>query len=150
MSIYSTLYDNMITRIEAVLPTHQRLHNSYALEQNNAQFLKLGYGLAINEGINSNRNVGCRLSIKQTLNVSITRKLYAREFDAVSKATTDKDLLEDALLIIKDFEINTTLNNSSSVIKFIQHSGINNIFVEKDNYLSIQLNFELELFDTLQ
>lgn len=150
MTVISDIYDALHTRVVALLPDHTRLSNPYFLEQNNALDLRQGYGIAVRSGFNTNRQVGCQLSVERTFDIRITRKYYAREFDAVAKSETYKDILEDLQLVIDEFEKYPTLAaDYNPVIKYISDTGINNIFIEKDNFNEITATYTVEYFKNL-
>lgn len=146
MSDITTVYDALITRLGTTLSSHVRLSNATAVEENNEQFLKLGWGLAIGEGSNANRYLCDILTIRRNFVLVITRKFYAREFDAVSKATTEKDLYEDQFLVLQDLANNNILTTPTGEhnVNFIGDNGTEAVHGDKDLFLVLRTNLEVE------
>jgi hypothetical protein len=144
MSEITTIFDTLVTRTQALLPSHVRLSNPYTLEQNNEQKLRQGWGLAVLGGVNTERSVSCISSVARSVEIKITRKVYALEQDQSKKADADKALLEDLQLIVDDLEKNYTLTTGKFIAKYISDSGIVPIFVEKDNFLSLVISVTVE------
>lgn len=150
MSIVSDIYDDIVTRAEALLTSHVRLPNAYSLEENSTEFLKQGWALAVGPEANTERFATCTGSFKMDFIFSITRRFIAREFDATAKATGDKNLLEDMRLIKNDFIKNSTLNTSAHVANWETRDGIVQILAgEKDNYIALQATVAVEYFEEI-
>lgn len=147
MSNFSDLYDAVVTRIEAVLPNHARLVNPYAVESNPEGMLRQGWGLALAAGTNTNRNLSCRLTFGRTFTVVLSRKFYAKESDVTSKASTEKELFEDLILLTRDFCDNSDLPGSLGLINYESDGGVEQVFGEKDNFLVMRANFAVEHFE---
>ena len=145
----TTLYNNMVTRIEALFPNKHRLTNPYAVELNGHIFLKDGWGLAVSSGENTNRQLSCTMSINRTMIVTLTNELLATELDPVTKAVMEKTLLEDHFTLIKDFEKDTTINSSSFRTSFLSDSGIQFVVSEDKPFIYIQAIFETEYMEDL-
>jgi hypothetical protein len=140
----TTAYNAMITRLAAVLTSHKRLTNPYNLSDNTHQFLTIGYGLAIGPAENTRRILGCLITQRRELQVVITRKYFATQFDVSGKSTTEKQILEDLFLVVKDFEKSTNLNDTNLTTQYVSDSGIE--FVDGDGgpFLAIRATFSLD------
>lgn len=149
MSQLSTVYDAFVTRISALLPNHTRISNAYDIEENNEQFLVKGWGLAIGGAVNSELFLSDKLTYQRTFFITITRKVFAREFDVESKATTEKLLIEDLVIVTNDFMKDTTLNAASSHVKYVADTGIERVFVDKDQYLKTQIEIQSTIIENL-
>lgn len=150
MSNFTNLYDGIKTRIETVLPAssgYMRLYNPYELNRNPENVLRKAWGIAIGGATNTNRQLSCSISIRRDLVVTLTRKALAVDNDAVSKTTTEKDLIEDQLLLIKDFCDNSDLPNTIGIINYESDTGVIRIFDEKENFLALQTTFSIEYFE---
>lgn len=142
-------YDAIVTRMGTLLPNHTRLSNPYQLDQNTEPALKQGWGLKVESGSNTNRHVNCQLSIERTLTIAITRKYYAMELNAASKATTEKDLLEDQFIVVKDFEKNSALEGIVARAIYTSDTGILFVFNEEKPFYKIETTFTIEYFESL-
>ena len=149
MGNFSTLYDAIVTRIETVLPSHTRLPNPYKINENAEPFLRQGWGIALGGANNTNRELACRMSIARTFDVSIVRKFYSVEGSVDNKETVEKQLVEDQILLIKDFCDNTALPNSFGIVNYDSDGGIEYVSGERDNYLVLRTSFNVEYFESI-
>jgi hypothetical protein len=147
MSNVSDCYDAFVARIEAVLPNHTRLSNPYEIEQNIEPLMIQGWGLGMGASTNTNRELSCRVSIRRQFSLVLTRKFYALEADAESKASTEKELLEDQLLVIKDLCSNSDLSGLIGVVDFESDGGIEQVYGEKDQFLALRSTFTAEIWE---
>jgi hypothetical protein len=120
----TTISDLIVARVQAMLPNHTRLPNGINIERNNENFLKKGWGISINEGVNTPRYLACQSTTVRTYTISITRKFYAREFDTDSKYSVEKELFEDLHLVVKDLQKNNTLNDGIYIMTYEGDNGI--------------------------
>jgi hypothetical protein len=149
MTEISDIYNAIVTRVTAVLPNHFRLSNVFDLDQNNEQFLQIGWGLAFGPAENTERSVSCQISVRRDVSVHITRRVMARELDAVTKGDTDRLLLEDLQLVIDDMERNFTLATGKFNCKYTADTGIFAVHTEKERYIAITANVSIEYFRPL-
>lgn len=145
---FDTAYDSIVSRIAALLPNHKRLRDPYNLEQNPDDFLKQGWGLSVGggglAGENTKRFTGCIVTTRIYYQLAITRKSYALDLDPANKAITDKNLLEDARVIIEDVWKNNFNIEDSPLIEFRDFSGISPVRVDKNSYLYVTMNLGAE------
>jgi hypothetical protein len=144
----SSAYDQMIARIAAVLTSHARLPNAYAIEKNIEPHLALGYAVAIGPASGSRLNAG-QMIIRREFSVTITRRFQALQADASTKATAEKQLMEDQMLVIKDFESNSTLNDQVTMISYVSDSGIGTVFTDKGQFLILTTTFQAQYLEPL-
>lgn len=145
----SDIYDTLVDRLEAVLPSHNRLSNPYIPEQNPEPTLKQAWGLQYAAGANTNRQVNCHLSLEDQFVVVLTRKYYALELDADSKSNTEKDLLEDRFLVIQDFEKDPSLLENAAKAVYVSNSGIQFVFNQDKPFYKLEMTFSVEYFEQL-
>lgn len=149
MTAVTTLYDTLVTRVGELLPSHQRLGNPYELEENPNPFLKQGYGIAFSVANNPEREISCRGWVQRDLIIVLTRKFYARDTDRASKASAEKDLLEDLQLIIDDAEKNFDAPNSVALFKYTTDNGIEPVRADEDHYISVSAVISAEYSNNL-
>lgn len=149
MSKIADIYDAMNTRIAALLTTHTRLLNPYKVDENPSPFLKAGYGVALGSAENSKRMIYPKLSMRRVMTVVLTRKFYATEANVTAKASAEKQLLEDQLLVIKDFEANGALNATAFKTEFVSDGGIEYVSTDTDQFITTQTVFSVEYLEDL-
>lgn len=146
MSKITTVYDNFLTRVAAVLPSHQKLSDPYQFKKNTDSEKRQGYGLRVGPGVNTFAQLSCDLILQQDISLVISRISQGRETDRAVKANAEKQLLEDLFLVIQDVESTPTLGNASTVIgcDYLDHGGIQFYYTERDDILYIEANFKLK------
>jgi len=154
MSKISTGLDAIKTRLGIILPDHIQLSNPYDVEENTDRALNLGWGLGVGSGLNSERHLSCKLSIRRQIIIPITRRIIASELGTTRKETSEKNLLEDQFLVIDDLEKDPTVNNSNviSSMKYVSDGGIIGIARgdgKNDAWRFIRSIFQIEYFEDL-
>jgi len=144
----SSAYDAMITRIEAVLTSHKRLPNPYAVDRNKEVYLERGYGLTIGPA-SGQRNILQKVTVSREFGLILTRKFRARPDDEEAKAEVEKELMEDQMLVIKDFEQNSNLNDSVTTVSYVSDSGISSVFPDKGQFLVLETTFQATYLEPL-
>ena len=156
MSNISTAYGAIKTKMEALFPIgsgYIQLVNPYDIDENTDSALKLGWGIALNSGTNTRRELSCRLSLERTITITFTRARYRSEFNTSQQETNEKLLFEDQYLLIKDLENEPMINNATSgIVKFTFESdgGVESVTGESDAYIKLSSIFSLEYFENLQ
>lgn len=149
MSAVSDIYDAMVTRLTGLYATHSRLAHPYAPELDIEPSLKKGWGLKVLPARNDNREVGCKISATRQWSVVFTRKVYSKDMDATSQASTEKDLLEDARLLINDVQQNVYLSSVSfnPNVKYVSDNGIEFLFVDEKPFYKIEVLLEVQWWE---
>lgn len=150
MSAVSTMFDNLKTRVVAVLGAEfADLPDAYDIEENPALLLKKGFAIGFGPGLNTKRTQSRLMSISRQMVITVTRALDATELDSSGKQATAKQLLEDLKLVMADLETNQTLNNGLTIAGFENDGGIESVKAEGENFLMIQGTFSVEYFENL-
>jgi hypothetical protein len=151
MSDISTLYDAVHSRIQTILPTHKRLSDPYLFTKNTDSEKRKGYGVRIGSGEKINPNqLSCDLILRQTMIVVLTRMVQGRETDSDKKAETEKQLLEDLFLIVKDFETEGMTSIPPAIsADFISHNGIEFVGTGSDAIMKVETTFEFRYRENL-
>jgi hypothetical protein len=151
-SAVTTAYDNLLTRLAAVLTLGAGWHqipNAYDIPSNSFTFLKQGYGLAIGSATNGRRELSCNIHVDRTFIVSIAREVFKLDGDASGYGTVSKDLMEDLKLVIKDFETNATLNDGLINLSYENDSGVQAIEGDDFSAMYVSANFKAILIENL-
>lgn len=119
MSNITTAFDQMKLLMQTLFPEssgYYQLTNPYDVEENTITMHEKGWGIALGAGVNTNRELSCRLSLQRDISFVLTRRRYANELDTDSKESAEKSILEDQYLLIRELEKYPSLNNSTSGI----------------------------------
>ncbi len=150
MSGISDAYDALVTRITAALGSGwTRIPNAYDLADNSDNMLRKGWALAIGPAVNGARELSCNFHLDRDFVVSVVRENIVLEHDAESAATTDKTLMEDMRLILKDFETNSTLNTGRRFTTFVSDSGIEAVRGGNMSFLALRAQFNMKYVESL-
>lgn len=144
MSTISTAYDTLVTDLETLFPSHKRMSNPYAVDQNASRILEQAWGLAVGSAINTNLELQCSYSVQRTLRITLARKYFAIENDPAQKATTEKLLLEDHNTLVNYFTADATLAANVMRVDYVSDGGIEFVFADKDQYLYISTDFSMD------
>lgn len=150
MSKISDAYDALLTRIKAQLTTHIQLPNPYKPEENNEQQLRKGLGLRIGGGQNTNRSIGCQLSVGRDFIMVLTRVVRANEMMTGAKESAIKSLFEDQMLVLKSLEQDPSLGIPSAANAiFTDDGGLEYVFTGKDGFIKLETTINVEYFENL-
>jgi hypothetical protein len=151
MSLISTAYAALLTRIETVLDTanqkYKRIPNPYQIDENAELELRKGYGLAVLDAENTNRQVNCKVSIARNMEVVLTRLYTGKVEDAPGRAGLEQLLLEDQHLIINDLEQDISINGSTMYTRYVSDSGIEFVQGVAGRFLMLKTQFSLEYME---
>jgi hypothetical protein len=92
-------------------------------------------------GATGTRRLGSYLQLAREFRVSITREVVRPGRGCRRPRHLPKDLLEDQLLVIKDFEINTTLNDTAIMVAYQSDSGVSFVDTDKGSIASLETTF---------
>jgi hypothetical protein len=148
MSTISTIYDTMLADIATQLPNALKLWHAYRLEENGGPILLNGFGVRVGPAENTKRMVCPRVSIRRSMGVILTRKLYQRDMDADVKTSVEKDILEDQLLLIKHFESNPTVGGAMNV-QFESDTGVSFVNTTDEEFMALETTFTVEYIENL-
>lgn len=150
MSTISDIYNEVKSRVSAKLPTHKLLPDPYIVESNPETFLEKGYSIAIKDAQNTNKQLGCKISVQRNIEIVITRKFFSTDLNRDHLETREKDLLEDHALVIKDIEKDPSLGIAETpMFTYVSDNGIETVFDDKSNFIKIVSTFSVEYFESL-
>lgn len=144
MTKIADIYDAIITKLSTELPTFQRVPNPYSLDENTAILLRKAYGLAIGEGINTNRYVGCLTSWERSYTIGLVTQVVNTENDTTGRAQVEKDLIDAHRTILLAFESDPTLGGICIKAVIESDGGIDYIQGVKSKYLALEITLRVE------
>lgn len=154
MSGVSTVHVALKSLITTTLTGYSRI-NAYQLQNNPDLMLDKGYGISYGPGTNTNRQVGCHLSVSRAFLVLLTKQVTTMEYDEDGMTELEKSLLEDSILLVKAIEDNPTLATSAGqdgpAMSAIWESdeGIEFLEGKSGSYLLCQMTFNIEYMEAL-
>ena len=156
MSNISTAKADIIAVISGVLPTHYQLINPYQPELNDDLTFEKAWGLAYAEGENTELQLACRMSVRRSLNLVLTRKMFSgqlmRSVDAVAVRSDAEDaLFEDQYAVLKELETNPTITDSQVITSLVWNNdtGLQFVRTERTDLLILTTTLVLNYFEEL-
>ena len=150
MSRITTIQGILNTKLATVFPLpHRKLTNPFWIDQNDALTLNRGYGFYLGFGSNTNRYVGCNLTLQRQVIVTNTVVNRGTDRDIQIRESAELLLLEDQFNLIKAIELDSSLSGNTAKFTYTNDNGIESIFLGQNNYLKITTSFVMEYFEDL-
>lgn len=150
MSKISTIYDALIARLVAVLPSdYHRLTNPYDIEDNNELYLTKGYGVAVGPGSRTDRLVSCQKSFERSFSIALTRQITTTDHNISDNEDIQKALLEDHFTVFSDLEKETTLSAICIKSEVDGDEGIEFVNLDVSRYYLMQIIVNTEYLEDL-
>lgn len=153
MSAVSTAYDALETRIAALLnanpadPAFLKIPNPYQLEENSDGVLRKGFGIKIGQASNV-MAVNCNYHIDRVFGVVLAREAMNTDHDSAGIAKVEKQLMEDLTTIIRDFEVNQSLNTGLIFCGYLGDGGIE-LIRNDQSFLAVEAQFRIKIVQSL-
>jgi len=145
----STIFDALDSLISGQLTDYARIPNAYDMASNANLFVLKGYAIGISSALNSERQLGCNLSIKRTFNVLLTQQITANSTDFDGFNLVAKTLFEDQYKIIKAIEKDATINSGQVVSRYVGDGGLEFMVAGQAKYFMVEMQFDCEYFENL-
>lgn len=147
MSNITTVFDFLKSEIVTALPQHSELANSYFPETEAELKYAKAFGIGIGEASISDVE-NFIVVFKRQFIISIVRKCFTYNRNSVTRQTTEKDLIEDELLVIKQVFSNTKQNSWKlpyiKALSFIRDAGIDFVRVDREDILILRFVVEID------
>jgi len=144
MSKISDIYDAIITKIGATLPTFQRVPNPYSLDENTAILLRKAFGLAIGAGANTERWVGCVATWSREFTIGLVTQVVNTENDTLGRAQVEVDLLDAHRALLLAIEADPSLGGLVIKAVITSDGGIEYIQGAQAKYLALEISLAVE------
>lgn len=122
MTIVSTFYNALTTKLATVWPTAHHIANAFQMEKAASGLLSNGFAIAVGPSSGSSSDQSCQERITRDFLVIRSKVLVATENQTIS--TSVKSLLEDQFELRKALRIDNTLGGVVSDISFSSDGGI--------------------------
>ena len=149
MSKVTTVYNALQALIEANLTSYSKIPNPYVVDDNVALLLTKGYGIGYGAGENTERQVGCFLSINRLFTVVLVNQVTVTENNLTGISSLEKALMEDAVTLLDALEQDADLQGNSIKAVYRSDSGIGFIDSELGKYLLLEIEVGIEYLENL-
>jgi hypothetical protein len=138
------IHDAIITGLSTELTGYARMANPYNVGDNPDIILKKSYGLAIGEGTNTKRYVGCLATWQRDYRILITQQVVNTANAVTGKAETAKQIIDAHRLVYLYFEANPNLGGTCIKAEIEGDTGIDPFENETSKYLALTINLSVE------
>lgn len=145
----TAIRDQIKTLVETALPSYRQIANPYEIEKSPNVILRLGYGIAFGPGTNTNRELGCQLSVDREFAVVLTREVTALENNPDGREDVEKALFEDHYSLIKAIEKDPDLGETAARARYVSDSGLEYVALDNSRYFVLVSSFACEYFESL-
>ena len=143
----STIHASIISKLSSIYPTKNRIPNAYSIVDNPEQLLKNSYGLKYNGSERQSYEI-CSRRERASFSLVLTVEFFKLDTGLTSFDDPTTTILEDAETFKFEFSKTNMLNNTDIInINTTSTSGLANIQGDKYNFLSIEVNFEIDYFE---
>lgn len=149
MSNITTVFNNLVTFMSTNLSDHFRLNDPYNIEENPEQYLRKGWGIQVDDGVDTNRCISPEYYLGRTFTLVVVRESLAKDSDPARRESSKLDLLEDLHILIAAAVTENTLYESAVNFKYISDGGLQEVFVNDKPYNFIEANFLVEYSQTI-
>jgi len=149
VSKITDVFNNLVTFVGGELSDHTRLNDPYNIEENPEMLLRKGWGIQIDDGVDTNRCISPEYYLGRTFTIVIVRESVAKDSDPVRRELSKLDLLEDLHILIAEAVSENTLYEIAVNFKYISDGGLQEVFVQDKPYNFIEANFLVEYSQTI-
>lgn len=149
MSKISEIYVALESAIESIIPDYKKIPNPYDASGTANVILRQGYGISAGPALNTERLLGCEMSIARDFGVVLTKQIAKTDHDADGRTSQEKALFEDQYSLIKYIEKNPSLSGTAAKIGFVGDNGIEILDLESGRYFVLASQFNVEYFENL-
>ncbi len=150
MSKISTIYNKIITELEALYPNKTRIPYPYSLADNNARFLINGFGFQVGSS-SFEQFEFCDFMNNREVTIVLTKEVFRTDSDAIVVDDIAKALLEDVYNVQKLFFSYNELGIESDIAKVDigSVSAIEEVLSGKQSFLSMSASFNFYILEKL-
>ena len=137
-----TIYDTLITITQELFPNRIELVDTRDLSNNHDNLLQNGWGLSMEAMVPADFGLyeDCQGYNRSGI-IYLTKKYFSKKMNTTNKQTAEKSLLVDAQSVIASLISDQRLKNITANLIIDGDTGIQNVYSEKDTFLSIGVNF---------
>ena len=150
MSKVSDVTDALYSLVGTALSTYNELSDPYELENNTELFLRKGYGIAINDGMNNlEQSTSCHRWTVRTYTFSLVNKITTTRENKTSMKTLQKSIMEDQETVLQAIYDDSTLGGDAVHIEYQSDTGIQYLDIEQIKYFRVDTTLEVTYIKTV-
>jgi hypothetical protein len=144
LSKITTIYNNLVIFMGTELSTHTRLNDPYFVENNPEMLLRKGWGIRVNDGLDTARFVCPEYTLARTFTLVIVRESPAKDSDPARRETAKLEILEDLHTLLIEAVSENTLYGVALDFKYESDGGFQEVFVNEKPYTYLASSFVVE------
>jgi hypothetical protein len=150
MSKATSIYDALVAKVIATLPTYIELPESYSVEENPTYLMTKAFAVGFLSETNNEYHATNLLNFEREFSVVLVNKIAATINSRSERAAIEKALIEDAYTLIKALCNDLTLGQVASLTSYQGQTGIEYITSANgtERFISVVLTIAIKYQDT--
>lgn len=150
MSI-TAAYLRFIEVVRETFPNDERfeLTNPYIIDDNPEPIVATGWGIAVLSNTNLKRVSSCLYTFGRDFEVVLTNLIVGTDRSMPERQAIEAKLMEDQIRLIMAIDSDGVLHDLLAKNDFIGDNGIEFVFTEKNNYVSLVSTWNIEYHQKL-
>jgi len=149
MNRQNDILDYLVEKCRGLFPNKKQLFNPYTVANNSELYLVDGFGVGFGSLAEQNSITGC-IRASQDFIIPITKKFYSLENAAEKRQDFEKELMAEAMDLIKNITADVQLGGNANRCLFTgAPGGIEQVFGESQQYIFINLIFNASFNENL-
>lgn len=150
MSI-TNAYLRFIEVVRETFPANERfeLTNPYIIDDNAEPIVASGWGVAMLANTNLRRTASCIYTLGRDVEVVLTNLVVGTDRDMAKRQAVEAKLMEDQIRLIRAIDNDGQLHDLLAKNDFIGDNGIEFVFTEKHNYVSLISTWNIEYHEKI-
>lgn len=148
MNKQNQIADYLVEKCRSLFPNKKQLFNPYDVRINNETYLADGFGVGFGAIQEIESVTGC-LRFAQDFLIPLSRKFYSLENNAEDRQEFEKELMAEAMVLIKAIAQDVNLGGLASRTVFSGSPGIQQVFGESQQYIFLTLTFNASFKENL-
>lgn len=146
MSTITNAYLRFIEVVRETFPANERyeLTNPYIIEDNAEPIVAKGWGVAALSNTNLQRVNSCIYTLGRDVEVVLTNLVVGTDRGMAKRQAMEAKLMEDQIRLIASINGDGDLNDFLAKNDFVGDNGIEFVFTEKHNYISLISTWNIE------
>lgn len=142
------VYDALTTLCENTLTGYKRFPNPYSLDANTFLHLKDGFGVAIGNGSDTERFLGCEVTWQRNFIVTLVKQITTTQNNLAKREIIEVDILNDHDKLMKAIYRDNSLGGKAIKSIVTDDGGVNFIDGDRLKFLAMEINVVVEYADS--
>jgi len=116
MTIISDSYNAIVTLIKTTLPNWNRLNDSFQVDENHETFLREGWALVVDQGVNNYRELCSRSHYIRSYGITLTIEIFGADLNETIYDQSISKIMEAINSLVIAIETDKTLGIGGGIV----------------------------------